>query len=513
MEMYELYFDPGLAENSYGSEWEAVGDIRAFIDLNLTLAFYGRDVSAERLDMRGVVITPQEFELALKDWTLESRFPSGERETHYDAIGGEILLAQNHMNSRKEKSRAAACLPRVYQITEKLGLNRLEEFCFWLALVLDYDRKYERLYGYLQDNVGARLPTLGLGISLYRKSLPPDAQERAGADASNLPFGLWIGEKSRLWSHVLENLPPENGESKLSRPMCVRESVISCLRGEQAAAENWKPDMELVPGAVRVKLVYQWEDLIVEDTQSRLLHQICDRVRCRDKVMEEWGFGRKSPYGNGVSAIFYGAPGTGKTMAAQIIGRELERDVCKVDLSQMVSKYIGETEKNMKELFASAAKQNLILFFDEADSLFARRSEVSSSNDRYANMETGYLLQQFEAFEGIAILATNYISNIDEAFRRRIKYYVRFSFPDGDMRLKLWKSMIPAQAAVEEPLRLEFYAEQYELPGSDIKEVMMSAAFLAAAEGRGICNKDVEAALQIQYLKLGKKIDGQKQTG
>lgn len=261
----------------------------------------------------------------------------------------------------------------------------------------------------------------------------------------------------------------------------------------------------LIPGAVRVPLVYDWEDLILEPSQTQLLHRICDRVHYHDQVMNDWGFSVKSPYGNGVSAVFYGSPGTGKTMAAQIVGKELGKVVWKIDLSQMVSKYIGETEKNLGKLFTAAARQEAILFFDEADSLFAKRSEVTSSNDRYANMETGFLLQQFESFEGVTILATNYINNIDEAFRRRIKFYVRFPFPDRTMRLRLWEHMIPDQARVEETLRLPDYALHHELSGSDIKEVVTNAAFFAAAAGRGIRNEDVLQALAIHNQKLGKK--------
>lgn len=500
MELYNMYFEPETAAKAYDSEWEAIGDIRAMADLCLALVFYGRDAAAERLDMRGVVITPQEFEMALSDWTVSRRQPQGERAGHYEAIRVQTSLAGKHIESRAAQSRLESRLPRVFRITEKLGLSRLEIFCFWLALVLDYDRKYERIYGYLQDNVGARMPTLGLGISLYQKCVKPEAQGDGG-------YGLWIGEESRLWRFLLKDIPPEPGESKLSRPLCVRENVIGYLRGEHDRDEGWKPDGELIPGAVRVRPVYEWDDLVTEKTQRMLLRQICDRVRYQEQVMETWGFGNKSPYGNGVSAVFYGSPGTGKTMAAQVIGKELGREVCKVDLSQMVSKYIGETEKNMKSLFESAAKQNMILFFDEADSLFAKRSEITGSNDRYANMETGYLLQQFEAFEGISILATNLIGNIDEAFRRRIKFYVRFPFPDRDMRLKLWTGMIPDRARLEEPLRLAEYADRFELPGSDIKEVITNAAFIAAAAGRGIRNEDVEQALQIHYLKLGKRLD------
>lgn len=482
MEFYETYFVTGKKETAYASEQEAMEDIRAFVDLCIYLAFRGRNIAEERLDMRGVVITPQEVEQALLDGTLEYR---SRRET---AIRAEILAARRHLESRREESRKAEKLPRVYHASEHAGADEREEFCFWLALVLEYDRKYERLYGYLQDNVGARLPTVGLGISLYSMW----GQEREP----------WIGAGSRLWQYLLKDSTPEAGESRLSRPMSVRDSVIEYLQQEQKMMMS-----DPAPGAVKIYPVYTWEDLVAEESQQRLLRQICDRVRYRDTVMEKWGFAGKSPYGNGISAVFYGAPGTGKTMAAQIIGNEIGQEICKVDLSRMVSKYIGETEKNIKTLFDHAAKYQEILFFDEADSLFARRTEVSGSNDRYANMETGYLLQQFEEFEGITILATNFIHNIDEAFRRRIKYYVRFPFPDREMRLRLWNNMIPSRAPVEDSLRTSELAEEFELSGSDIKEVVTSAAYLAASAGHGIRRTDIDRALEIHYLKLGKKIN------
>ncbi|GEM_PF-6338525 len=490
----EQYFRQDLAGKCYHSDQEAVDDIRSWIDLCLNVLFDGRDPAAERLDMRGVVITPQEFDMALKDWTLAQRFPGEEEKRMKDALFDEMVQARNYIAGRCEASRQQAFFPRLFCITEEAGISDLETFCFYLALVVEYDRKYERLYGYLQDNVAARLPTVGLGLSIYIKTIrKPDDETDCR-----------IRPDSQLWKLLLKDVPPESGESSLSRPMSVRDNVISYLHGWE---DDWRPSQQTIAGAVRVPAVYGWDDLIIEPDQYELLHQICDRVHYREQVMNHWGFEKKSPYGNGVSAIFYGSPGTGKTMAAQVIGKELNRQIYKIDLSQMVSKYIGETEKNLKQLFRAAEENDFILFFDEADSLFAKRSEVTGSNDRYANMETGFLLQQFEEFDGITILATNFINNIDEAFRRRIKFYVKFSFPDPDLRLKLWKSMIPEQAVVEEPLHFVRYAERYELPGSDIREVVTNSAYLAAARGRGICNCDVERALAIHYLKLGKRME------
>ena len=498
MDYFSQYYQEELKDQAYRSEWEAMTDIRSWVDLSLSLIYHGRNAAAERLDLRGIVITPQEFEQALADFVIARRIPQGEPQLYDTQIRTGMQKAGDHIRSRRERCREEGHLPRVFQVVLNTCLNPLEEFCFYLALVCEYDRKYERLYGYLQDNVTARFPTVGLGISLYRKMLDP-SEDKTETD-------LWLGRESPLWQHLLKDIPPDDKESSLSRPMCVREDITAFIQGTVGSGKEWKPEPEPAAGAVLVRPVYDWEDLILDEEQLNMLHRICDRVHYRRLVTEQWGFGKKSPYGNGVSAIFYGSPGTGKTMAAQIIGRELKKTVWKVDLSRLVSKYIGETEKSLKRLFDAAAKQDVMLFFDEADTLFAKRSEVSGSNDRYANMETGYLLQQFEEFDGIAIMATNYINNIDEAFRRRIKFYVRFPFPDKQRREMLWNRMLPKEAPVEEPLCFRDYAARHECSGSDIKEVITNAAYLAAAAGHGIRNEDIGQALQIHYKKSGKKM-------
>jgi SpoVK/Ycf46/Vps4 family AAA+-type ATPase len=210
------------------------------------------------------------------------------------------------------------------------------------------------------------------------------------------------------------------------------------------------------------------------------------------------------PYGRGISVLFYGAPGTGKTMAAQVIANELGLSLFRVDLSQMVSKYIGETEKNISGLFERAVGMNAVLFFDEADALFARRSEIKDSHDRSANSITAHLLQRLEDYEGISILATNLFHNMDDAFKRRIRYTVQFTFPDAAIRRRLFGSLLPEQAVCEEKLDLDFFAEHFELSGSGIKEVLLHAAFMAAGEHRGMCNRDLAEAVKLHYAKYGK---------
>jgi SpoVK/Ycf46/Vps4 family AAA+-type ATPase len=236
------------------------------------------------------------------------------------------------------------------------------------------------------------------------------------------------------------------------------------------------------------------------------MQYICAQVKYRNIVGEEWGFFEKTPYGRGISVLFYGPPGTGKTMAVQVIAAELGLELYRIDLSKMVSKYIGETEKNISALFERAKQMNVILFFDEADSLFAKRSEVKDSNDRNANAETAHLLQKMEEYEGMVILATNLVDQIDDAFRRRIKFMIPFRFPDVETRKKLWHSLIPDKTPLEDGIDLDFFAETFELSGSQIKEILWNAAYIAVADQKPLGNEQLKEATMWNYMKYGKQL-------
>lgn len=261
---------------------------------------------------------------------------------------------------------------------------------------------------------------------------------------------------------------------------------------------------QLGKSATRIRSIYTWDDLVIDEKQKRQMQMICNQVKYKSIVGEEWGFYKKTSYGRGICAMFYGAPGTGKTMAVQVMANELGLELYRIDLSQIVSKYIGETQKNITELFERAKNTNALLFFDEADSLFAKRSEVKDSHDRNANAETAHLLQKLEDYEGITILATNYVNNIDDAFKRRIKFMVNFAFPTAEVRLKLWKTILPKEVPLEEELDFAFFAQEFELSGSSIKEIITNAAFCAAAENRGIRNSDLVEATRLNFEKYGK---------
>lgn len=258
--------------------------------------------------------------------------------------------------------------------------------------------------------------------------------------------------------------------------------------------------------AKRVPLSYSLEDMAVGESASRGIRDICSQVRCRSVVGEQWGFYRRKAYGRGISVLFYGPPGTGKTMAAQGLARELGMDLYRVDLSRMMSKYIGETQKNISRLFAEAKQVQAILFFDEADALFSKRTEVKDSHDRGSNSEIAHLLQEMEEYEGISILATNLKDNMDGALKRRIKMIVPFEMPDRETRCLMWNRLLPEECPREEELHLDFFAQNFELPGSEIQDVLLGAAFMAASEGRRLADRHIIQALRNSYLKYGRAL-------
>ena len=256
--------------------------------------------------------------------------------------------------------------------------------------------------------------------------------------------------------------------------------------------------------ATLVRPIYKWDDLVLKKEQKEILKQACNHIQYKHVVYEEWGFNKKRAYGNGVCVLFTGSPGTGKTMAAQVVAKALHINMYKVDLSQITSKYIGETEKNLKKLFDEAKKSNSLLFFDEADTIFGKRTEVKDSHDKHANMDAAYLLQKIEEYEGISVLATNYIQNIDEAFIRRISFIIRFSMPDINERKEIWQKAFPDTIPVEREIDFDFLASKFQLSGSNIKNIALHSAFLAASNNEGISMKHIIDAIRTEYLKVNK---------
>jgi hypothetical protein len=259
--------------------------------------------------------------------------------------------------------------------------------------------------------------------------------------------------------------------------------------------------------AKRIGIRHTWDDLVLPPDRVAQLREMCDQFIYRPLVFDTWGFGKRSSLGAGLSALFAGPSGTGKTMAAEVIAGELSLDLYKIDLAGVVSKYIGETEKNLERIFEMACDSNAILLFDEADALFGKRSETKDAHDRYANIEISYLLQKIEEYDGVVILTSNLRQNLDEAFLRRLQFTVEFPMPDEEARLAIWQRTLPEAAPVEPNVDLEEMSRRYRFSGGSIRNVLVNAAFLAARDGQILGMEHLLWAARREFQKLGKLVD------
>jgi hypothetical protein len=323
-------------------------------------------------------------------------------------------------------------------------------------------------------------------------------------------------EQRELWSQCLgadaggaaERLA---GQFTLSQSEIRRICDLGAREGRPGFERVWRacvmasrPRLDTLAQRLDVKAL-SWDDLVLPAEEKALLRQIMDQVGQRHRVYETWGFGHRMSRGLGISALFAGESGTGKTLAAEVMAHELTLNLYRIDLSQVVSKYIGETEKNLRRLFDAAEDGGSILFFDEADALFGKRSEVKDSHDRYANIEINYLLQRMDAYRGLAILATNMKSALDTAFMRRLRFVVNFPFPGVPERQRIWARAFPDQADTHE-LDYERLAS-LNLTGGSIQNIAVNAAFLAARADTAITMPVVADAVRGEFRKLDKPIN------
>jgi SpoVK/Ycf46/Vps4 family AAA+-type ATPase len=292
-----------------------------------------------------------------------------------------------------------------------------------------------------------------------------------------------------------------------------RKRAVRLPEAALFAAARAQSGHQLAALAQKIEPRYGFSDIVLPEDALRQLEEICQRVALRGRVMDEWGFEQKLSLGKGVSALFAGPSGTGKTMAAEIIARELGLDLYRIDLAAVVSKYIGETEKNLSRIFEAAESANAILFFDEADALFGKRSEVHDAHDRYANLEISYLLQKMDQFEGVAVLATNLAQNLDEAFIRRLAFTVHFPLPDEDSRRRIWQGIWPRQTPLDPGLDPGYLAARFKLSGGNIKNIALGAAFLAAREGGRVSLPHLLHAARREYQKIGKVLPESGEEG
>lgn len=343
----------------------------------------------------------------------------------------------------------------------------------------------------------------------------------------NLPLPD-MGQSIRLWEKIGGGFPMEEGVSWWEFASLFSMTPGQIKKACETAAGRVRAKEERIGTALlkeccrglldcgmgdkarRVDCRYSWDDLIMGQEAKEHIREACARILGRSRVYCQWGFGSKLTYGTGVTVLFAGPPGTGKTMAAQVMAKELGLNLYKIDLSTVVSKYIGDTEKNLNQIFEAGKRNQCVLFFDEADVLFSKRTEVKDANDKYSNMEASFLLQRMEEYAGVVILATNYLQNIEEAFKRRLTYVIDFPLPDREQRRVLWKSMFPDGLVVDEDVDLEFLAEKFELSGSQIKNSILNGAFLALSQGKErIGMKQLVIAVQRELKKSGKHLTPQ----
>jgi ATP-dependent 26S proteasome regulatory subunit len=339
-------------------------------------------------------------------------------------------------------------------------------------------------------------------------------------------------EQQVLWETVLESSTPEYSAILASQFNLNLATIRQIAETVQVETTDWESENQILPSlkkggdeiqnrlwsaclantrpqldslAQRLDPKATWDDIVLAPEETNLLQQIADQIRQRSQVYRNWGFDKRMNRGMGISALFAGESGTGKTMAAEVIANDLQLNLYRIDLSAVVNKYIGETEKNLRRLFDAAEDGGAILFFDEADALFGKRSEVKDSHDRHANIEVNYLLQRLEAYRGLAILATNLKSSLDQAFMRRLRFVVNFSFPGVAERQVMWEKVFPLQTPTED---LEFNRlARLNLTGASIHNVALNAAFLAAQAGTPVTMPLVLAAARSEFRKLDRPVN------
>jgi hypothetical protein len=342
--------------------------------------------------------------------------------------------------------------------------------------------------------VDAPVLTVGNRIELWTRELGAADQEGAvGLDAEGLAGHLALGP-----AQVRRAVDAARTSAQLRDGQITADDLRRGVRAQNAAG--------LERLARRIEPEVDWDDLVLAPNVRRALVEMAARARHRDTVLSEWRMRRGGGRGRGVTALFAGDSGTGKTMSAEVIAGDLGLDLYTVNLATVVDKYIGETEKNLERIFVEAGGVNAVLFFDEADAIFGKRSDVKDAHDRYANIESAYLLQRLETFDGLAVLASNLRANIDDAFTRRLDAIIDFPAPTPELRRALWDRCLAPPLPLADDLDLDFLAESFEMAGGNIRSASTTAAYLAAAAGAPVSMEQVISAVEQEYRKLGRLV-------
>ncbi|HRI62764.1 MAG TPA: ATP-binding protein [Polyangium sp.] len=451
----------------------------------------------------------------------------------------DLLLAVQALIERKSvAARASISIEeQVFALFDGSGAS--ERSAVWQTARLEAERLAKRnearARASLEAGQSLRLVKLAerfeinrLGLDLLLAALVPEIPDTASDNENHFTIGTILqallatrGERLEalqyfsptgpLVSHGLIQIE-ESKEPLLTRAVAVDPSVVGFLLGRDPIESIVAKDEALAAtriGALarRVHPHQRWDDLVLPADRMAILREICGHVRHRERVLDDWGFERKLGLRKGISALFSGPPGTGKTMSAGVIAHELGVPLLHVDLSTIVSKYVGETEKQLAQLFDAAQSTKAALFFDEADALFGKRTEVRDAHDRYANLETSYLLQRIEYYEGVVLCATNFMKNIDDAFVRRFAFIVEFPFPNAGDRLRIWQRMWTPETPLDTDIDLRLLAERIELSGGYIRNMALAAAFLAADEGKPVAMRHLLHAARREFQKMGKVVD------
>jgi hypothetical protein len=461
---------------------------------------------------------------------------------------GQIVMLEGHEGSgRSRAAHALACQERVPLIT--IDLNRARVTADALTGLLQDALLQQRLHGaimhvasgdLLVDRDGpyaadmrAVVDSLAKRTGIVLVSVSPDARWREALGATRhvaVGFGTPpVSERLRLWRALRPEVPPDQAaalkevadrfaftpgqierasaavDDRLTLEQSKEQAPDKGLFFDAARAESRRGLAAIGALATRTTTTAEWSSLVLPTNTMTELRELINAIRFRGTVYDDWKMASRNSGARGVRALFSGVSGTGKTTSAAIIaGKELFVDLYTVDLSAVTSKYIGETEKNLDQIFRAARDSSAILFFDEADALFGKRSEVKDAHDRYSNIEVAYLLQKIDQHDGTVLLATNLANNLDQGFSRRMHYTIEFPLPNAADRERIWRGMFPEEAPIAQGIDFGFLARQFNLAGGDIRNVALSAAFSAAAEHREIEMRDLVRAMARQVVKQGR---------
>lgn len=372
------------------------------------------------------------------------------------------------------------------EVIARAGLTAPEALILVAAVAARVDERFDALYARLTDRPDVRGLTGEVARTLVARTFP-----------ARLAATALLGPQAPLIASGLVALDPPGD---LAGRLTADAALVAWLLGIPAGTPTVSADFP----ARALTTVHTLDDVVLPGPARRRIGELTDRIAHRDLVVRTWGYGTHHDNTTGLIALFHGPPGTGKTMTAAALARSVGLPAYLVDLSALVSKYIGETEKALARVFDRATREACILVFDEADAVFGRRTEVADSHDRYANQEVSYLLSRVEAHPGVVVLTTNLLANIDEAFQRRIHVMVEFPSPGPAERSRLWRSVLPPELPLHDAVDLAELAQRFPLSGAQIRDAGLEAAYLAAADGRVVTQDYLLAGVQRQFEKAGR---------